>query len=196
MGGARIENDISLTLPGLFRERVKRTPHAVAYRQYEPAGKLWRDYTWQQTADEVARWQAALERHHLKTGERVAIMLNNRREWVLFEQAALGLGLVVIPLYNNDSAENAAYILNHTETRVLIIKGDEQWDELVNKAEQLSHITAIISLDPIRSMTDSRLVSLAQWLPEGRHELQHVDGHPEELATIVYTSGTTGKPKE
>jgi long-chain acyl-CoA synthetase len=195
MSVVRIENDISLTLPGLLRERVKRTPNAVAYRQYEPAGKIWRDYTWQQTADEVARWQAALKRHHLKLGERVAIMLNNRREWMLFEQAALGLGLVVVPLYNHDSAENSAYILDHTETRVLMIKGNEQWDELVSKAGQLSHITAVISLDPIRSMADSRIISLAQWLPEGQFELQQVDGHPDELATIVYTSGTTGKPK-
>ena len=195
MNSARIENDISMTLPGLFRERVKRTPNAVAYRQYEPAGKLWRDYTWQQTADEVARWQAALERHHLKTGERVAIMLNNRREWVLFEQAALGLGLVVVPIYSHDSAENAAYILNHTETRVLMIKGYEQWGQLVKKAGEFKHIIAIISLDPIRSMADSRVVSLSQWLPAERHELQQIDGHPDGLATIVYTSGTTGKPK-
>ncbi|MEE9346253.1 MAG: long-chain fatty acid--CoA ligase [Methylococcales bacterium] len=195
MSAVRIENDISLTLPGLFRERVKRTPKAIAYRQYEPAGKIWRDYTWQQTADEVARWQAALEKHHLKLGERVAIMLNNCREWILFEQAALGLGLVVVPLYDHDSAENATYILDHTETRVLMIKGNEQWDELVNKAGQLSHIVGVISLEPIRSMADSRIVSLAHWLPEGRHELQQIDGHPEELATIVYTSGTTGKPK-
>ncbi|MEE9425925.1 MAG: long-chain fatty acid--CoA ligase [Methylococcales bacterium] len=195
MSAARIENDISLTLPALFRERVKRTPNAVAYRQYEPAGKFWRDYTWQQTADEVARWQTALGKHHLIAGDRVAIMLNNRREWMLFEQAALGLGLVVVPLYNHDSAENSAYILDHTETRVLMIKGNQQWNELVKQAGQLSHLIAVISLNPIRSMTDSRLVSLAQWLPAGRHELQQIDGHPEELATIVYTSGTTGQPK-
>ncbi len=195
MSAARIENDISLTLPGLFRERVKRTPNTIAYRQYEPAGKIWRDYTWRQTADEVARWQAALERHQLKTGERVAIMLSNRREWMLFEQAALGLGLVVVPIYNHDSAENAAYILGHADVKVLLIKGDEQWKGLVSKAGQFGDLQAIISLDPILTMNDSRAISLANWVPEGHHELQQVDGHPARLATIVYTSGTTGKPK-
>jgi long-chain acyl-CoA synthetase len=195
MSAARIENDLSLTLPGLFRERVKRTPNSVAYRQYEPAGKLWRDYTWQQTANEVGRWQAALETCNLQTGKHVAIMLDNRREWMLFEQAALGLGLVVVPLYTHDRAENAAYILNHADVRALLIQGDEQWNELVSEAGHLSHITTIISLDPIRSMADSRLISLAHWLPQGEHELQAIDGHPEGLATIVYTSGTTGKPK-
>ncbi|MEE9411457.1 MAG: long-chain fatty acid--CoA ligase [Methylococcales bacterium] len=196
MSAVRIENDISLTLPGLFRERVKRTPNTVAYRQYEPAGKLWRDYTWQQTADEVARWQTALESCHLKTGEHVAIMLDNRREWMLFEQAALGLGLVVVPLYVHDSAENVTYIIKHADVRVLMIKGNQQWNELVNEAGQFNQITTIISLDPIHSMADSRLVCLAHWLPsQGKHELQRIDGHPERLATIVYTSGTTGQPK-
>ena len=195
MSTARIENDLSLTLPGLFRERVKRTPNAIAYRQYEPAGKLWQDYTWQQTADEVARWQAALETHHLKTGECVAIMLNNCREWVLFEQAALGLGLVVVPIYNLDSAENAVYILEHADVKVLLVKGHTQWDELVNKTGQITDVQAIISLEPIRDLSDARVVSIAQWLPDGHHVLQQVDGHPEHLATIVYTSGTTGRPK-
>ncbi|HFD12969.1 MAG TPA: long-chain fatty acid--CoA ligase [Crenotrichaceae bacterium] len=195
MSAARIDNDISLTLPGLFRERVKRNPDVVAYRQYEPAGKFWRDYTWQQTADEIARWQYALDQSNLKTGERVAIMLHNCREWVIFEQAALGLGLVVVPLFHHDSAENAAYILNHANVRVLLIKGNETWTELVTEASQLSQILTIISLDPVSAMNDSRLVCLADWLPEGKHELQHIDGHPEGLATIVYTSGTTGKPK-
>lgn len=195
MSAARIENDISLTLPGLFRERVKRTPNAIAYRQYEPAGKIWRDYTWQQTAEEVARWQAALETHFLKTGEHVAIMLDNCLEWMIFEQAALGLGLVVVPIYNHDSAENATYILEHADVKVLLVRGGDQWDELVNKTGQFTDVQAIISLEPIPDMKDSRVVSLAQWLPDGDHVLQQIDGHPEHLATIVYTSGTTGRPK-
>ncbi|MCH9697306.1 MAG: long-chain fatty acid--CoA ligase [Gammaproteobacteria bacterium] len=195
MSNSLIANDISMTLPGLFRERVKRTPNAVAYRQYEPAGRLWRDFTWRQTADEVARWQAALEKHHLKSGDRVGIMLNNCREWMMFEQAALGLGLVVVPIYTLDSADNAVYILNHANVRVLLIKGYQQWNELVSESDQMRNIVAIISIDPIQSMADSRLICLAQWLQKGRFELQCSDGHPDQLATIVYTSGTTGRPK-
>ena len=107
-----ISADEAGTLAGLFRERVKRTPNAIAYRQYDKASEQWLDYTWAETATEVSRWQAALASEDLQAGDRVALIMRNCREWVIFEQAALGRGLVVVPLYIDDRAENIAYILN------------------------------------------------------------------------------------
>ncbi|MGB5606038.1 MAG: AMP-binding protein, partial [Gammaproteobacteria bacterium] len=107
----KIPADVAGTLAGLFRERVRRTPDRVAYRQFEDASGQWVDSTWAEMAVQVARWQAALAAEHLQPGERVAILLRNCKEWVYFDQAALGCGLVVIPLYADDSAENVAYIL-------------------------------------------------------------------------------------
>ena len=87
------------TLDGLFRERVKRTPTSVAYRDFSTRHGNWRDYTWEQMDRQVARWQAALLADGVKAGDRVGVMLRNSPEWVMFDQAALGLGLVVVPLY-------------------------------------------------------------------------------------------------
>src|SRR5476651_1193549 len=89
----------AVTLDGLFRERVKRTPAAVAYRDFNTQHANWREYTWAQIDRQVARWQAALERDGLQAGDRVGVMLRNSTEWVIFDQAALGLGLIVVPLY-------------------------------------------------------------------------------------------------
>ena len=99
---------VARTLAGLFRERVRRSPDAVAYRYFDESSKLWKDTTWAEMATWVARWQHALLREGLQPGERVAMLLRNCCEWVMFEQAALGLGLVVVPLYPNDRAAEGA----------------------------------------------------------------------------------------
>ena len=185
----------SSTLPGLFRERARRSPDAAAYRQFDESSQTWVDYSWKQAADDVARWQAAISKYNLEGGDRVAIMVHNSYEWVLFEQAALGLGLVIVPLYINDSADNVAYILNNAGARLLFIDGDEQWDEISKESDQLETIEAIISFKPTTGKASDKLTTVSDWLPDGNFDLQEKDGEPLALATIVYTSGTTGKPK-
>ncbi|MCL5060707.1 MAG: AMP-binding protein, partial [Candidatus Thermoplasmatota archaeon] len=96
------------TLCGLFRARVAATPDQVAYRQFDEARDTWVSFTWAQVAAEVARWQAALAKEGLVPGDRVAVMLKNSVEWVIFDQAALALGLVTVPLYLDDRPDSAA----------------------------------------------------------------------------------------
>jgi long-chain acyl-CoA synthetase len=183
------------TLDGLFRERVKRTPDGVAYRAYNEEHKNWRDYTWGQIDRQVARWQAALEKDGLKAGDRVAVMLKNSPEWVTFDQAALGLGLVVVPLYTQDRPDNVAYIIADAGCKVLLIDGPEQWKQFAGVGGQLASLVRIVSVNPVPSAGEPRLRSLVEWMPGEGGETRHVPRDPHALATIVYTSGTTGRPK-
>jgi len=89
------------TLRGLFRLRVQRSPQMPAYRQFDPAAGGWRTYTWSEMEAQIARWRRALAREGLAPGERVAILLHNCVEWVCMDQAALALGLVVVPLLHH-----------------------------------------------------------------------------------------------
>ena len=109
------------TLCGLFRARVAATPDQVAYRQFDEMRDSWVSFTWTQVAAEVARWQAALVNEGLVPGDRVAVMLKNSVEWVIFDQAALGLGLVTVPLYLDDRPDNAVYILDHADAKLLLV---------------------------------------------------------------------------
>src|SRR5690242_6160030 len=102
------------TLDGLFRERARRSPGQIAYRDYDRSTGAWRDLTWSQMEARIVQWQRALARENLAPGERVAIMLRNCPDWVTFEQAALRLRLVVVPFYTADRPANAAYILRHS----------------------------------------------------------------------------------
>jgi long-chain acyl-CoA synthetase len=185
----------AVTLDGLLRERVKRTPDLVAYRAYHEAHRNWRDYTWAQVDRQVARWQAALEREGLGPGDRVAVMLRNSPEWAIYDQAALGLGLVVVPLYTQDRPDNVAYILNDSGSKVLLIEGPEQWQQLAQVKEQLGGLVRIVSLLPVSDPGEPRLRPACEWLPDEGGETRHLARDPHALATLVYTSGTTGRPK-
>ncbi len=186
------------TLAGLLRERLRRTPDKAAYRHFEVASKTWADTTWRDMATEVGRWQQALLKEDLAPGDRVAVMLRNSREWVLIDQAALGLGLVVVPLYVNDRPGSVAYIVEHAEVKLLVVEGRRQWRELQRASNGLDGITRIVTvsrLEPDDRPEDPRLTSLSNWLFGLEGPLQALDGETDELATIVYTSGTTGRPK-
>ena len=108
------------TLHGLFVERASRTPDKTAYRYFQ--NDAWRDITWREMLAEVARWQAALSGEGLVKGDRVAIMLRNCPQWVMFDQAAMSLGLVVVPLYTVDRPDNIAYIINDAGVKVLLFE--------------------------------------------------------------------------
>ncbi|MBF0286122.1 MAG: AMP-binding protein, partial [Magnetococcales bacterium] len=86
------------TLHGLFRARVERTPHAPAYRGFDREAGRWRTFSWDETASLTLLWRKGMEAENLPPGERVALLLPNRLEWVLAEQAALGQGLITVPL--------------------------------------------------------------------------------------------------
>ncbi len=187
--------ETAVTLDGLFRERVKRTPDSVAYRVYNENQNAWRDLTWAQVDHQVARWQAALEKDGVKAGDRVAVMLRNCPEWVIYDQAALGLGLVVVPLYTQDRPENVAYIIHDSGCKVLLIEGAEQWKPLSEVKGQLGSLTRIVTVLSVPNAGEPRVRSLGEWLPDQGGATRHVPRDPNALATIVYTSGTTGRPK-
>jgi long-chain acyl-CoA synthetase len=186
------------TLAGLFRERVRLTPDQPAYRQYDIAGQRWVQTSWKQMATEVARWQAGFLREKLQVGDRVALMLRNSREWVVCDQAALGLGLVTVPLYVEDRPDNVAYILDHADAKVLLVQNNAQWRQLLATGARLDQLQRIISIERIEvddAPNDPRLESLDDWLFGLQGELQARETQAESLASIVYTSGTTGRSK-
>ncbi len=173
----------------LFLGRVHATPNAPAYRQF--VNDVWVDVTWAEVAREVARFRAALAREGLKPGERVALCLRNRVEWVCFDQAAASLGLVTVPLYFDDRPDNMAFCLNDAGCKLLLLENAALWPAL---REQAKSLVRVVCLDRVAD-DDPRLTCLADWLPPQGDALVRAPSRPDELATLVYTSGTTGRPK-
>ncbi len=182
------------TLHGLFLERVRHTPDKEAYRHFDIQRNAWVSFTWREMQAEVARWQAALAKEGLQKGERVAVMLRNCPQWVMYDQAAMSLGLVTVPLYTVDRAENIAYIVNDAQCKVLLFETAEQWQELNAVKAMMPSVQRFISLDAVRS-DEPRLASAAQLLPPEATLQAPLPCTMDELASIIYTSGTTGRPK-
>jgi long-chain acyl-CoA synthetase len=189
--------DEAVTLAGLFKERTGRTPDRIAYRYYDPEQAAWKNSTWSEMRSETARWQAAFLQEGLKRGDRVGIMMPNRREWVMFDQAALGLGLVSVPLFYNDRGGNVAYIAEAAAVKLLVIQGREQWASLEPVRNELPTVHRIVSIESLDGLAhDDRVRHLEEWLPATAGEYQMLnDLDPHGLCSIVYTSGTTGHPK-
>ena len=184
------------TLAGALRLRAGRTPDRTAYREFEREAGAWRALSWREAAERAARWQAGLRRMDLRPGERVAVMLRNCIDWVTFDQAALGLGLVTVPIYTNDRTDNIAYILRDAGVRLLLIEGDEQWRALAPAARALESLSAVVTLNPVEAGdTGVAVHHAAEWLPADAPPFEAVPLDGSSLATIVYTSGTTGRPK-
>ena len=193
--GDVIATQIAKTLDGLFQERVRRSAAAVAYRNFEePAG--WKDYTWGDVEKQVARWQAGFEADGLQPGDRVAIMLRNSVNWIVFDQAAMGLDLVTVPLYTSDRPDNIAYILHDSGAKVLVLENADQWTAFSEVQDQLAGLKRVLCIDPMSGASpDARVKSLADWLPQTAGAVKHVNLDSTKLTSIIYTSGTTGKPK-
>ena len=191
------------TLDGLFVERVRRSPDALAYRNFDKAGKDWRDYSWRDTARCVARWRAALAGEDLDVGDRVAIRLRNSLDWVCFDQAALGEGLVTVPLYTEDRPDNVAYILDDAAVSLLLVQTLSQWNKLEPSLADNTALQRVLVLDapgPAEEREsalagDDRLRFVDDWLPATAPAIARREGDPHALASIVYTSGTTGRSK-
>ncbi|SEF78234.1 AMP-dependent synthetase/ligase [Nitrosomonas ureae] len=188
------------TLDGLFNERVQRSPQAVAYRYFDPVSDEWRSHTWEQMNQHIARWQAALTKESLVPGDRVAVMMRNCPEWVMFEQAAMGLGLVVIPLYVDDRVENATYVINDAAVKLLLLENSQQWRQFLTLPDEIEGLQRVVILRPfepdsVDACDNVRAVSAMEWLSAYASEVRHINSDPDSLATIIYTSGTSGRPK-
>lgn len=183
------------TLPGLLRRRIEATPDAVAYCQYVSNTESWEQFTWREVGTLVEQWRRSLAAEGLAPGDRVAIWLKNSVEWVCFEQAALALGLVVVPLYLWDSPANVAGILTHADAKLLLIGSGDQAELLApHRAER--HIPRRILCLSGRPFPDDRsIVAVQDWLADHADVAEIGPDDPEALATIIYTSGTTGRPK-
>lgn len=183
------------TLYGLFLERLSRSPDHIAYQSYSPETKDWVSTPWHEVGEQVARWQQALAQEDLQPGDRVALNLRNCKEWVFFDQAAMGLGLVVVPLYPDDRPDNVAYILQDADVKCLFLQNANQWKRLQPSLNDNHRLNRVI----IQNQDDDTLTGAAvysqDWLPSDECELRDWDADPHQLASIIYTSGTTGRPK-
>lgn len=193
-----ISSNEAVTLPGLFECRVNRSPQAVAYQQYDCVAEKWKSYTWAEMEQDIACWQKALAADGLEPGDRVAIYLKNCVEWICFEQAALSLRLVIVPIYSLDTPENISYILQDSGCKIMLLDSVKNWQSLSVHQPSFPDLRHILYLEgAMETDSEKKIIfsKVADWLPDTVEAMHNHAADPHELASIVYTSGTTGRPK-
>ena len=204
MTGPNLENrrgtrylmfDPAATIADVFALRCRTSPNAPAYREFSSASKEWVGYTWREIGDKVLRMREGLRRDGFQPGERIAIMLKNSSNWVLTDQGAFAHGMVPVPLFVDDRPDNVAFIINDADVKAIVIDGEEHWKRLKTVRDQLAPLKLILCMKPVIDPDEPRLKSLSDWLPAGAGMVERAPSTGSDLATIVYTSGTTGKSK-
>lgn len=193
------------TLPQLLAYRAARTPNSEAYRAFDTTSQAWTSLTWAETAQRVGTWAQALAAMQLPAAARIAILLPNGLNAMCADQATLATGSVPVPLHAIDNPGSIAYILADCEASMLFVSHVEQWEKIQAVGTPFPALGAVVITDDGASLTaipasggGPAVGSLVQWLAGAAHAgSATVPKAPEadDLAAIVYTSGTTGKPK-
>ncbi|MEO0105823.1 MAG: long-chain fatty acid--CoA ligase [candidate division WOR-3 bacterium] len=179
-----------------FLSAVKRYPGRIAL-QYKSEGQ-WKTMVYQELADKISRLAGALVDMGIKKGDKVAILSYNRPEWVIADLATLAIGGVVVPIYHIPGhylpAEYVLYILNDAGVKLIFIQDVESYKRIEQKIKNARELRYIVFFEPSAEINieHKKFSDLIATLPKETPQ-QFPDG--EDLATIVYTSGTTGEPK-
>ncbi len=199
MGEDMITASQGVTLWGLFRERVRRCPDAIAYRDYDQKKGVWRDHSWRMISDRVDRFRAALALENLTAGDRVAILLPNGTDWACLDMAAHGSGLVVVGLYPHDTVASNAYLLGHSDARLVLLDSTARWKALSSQRSEFPSLEAVWISELERASAPRAagpaIRGLAEVIANTAEPPPPYPVKPTDLATLIYTSGTTGRPK-
>jgi long-chain acyl-CoA synthetase len=186
----------------MFFDRVNQSGDREAIR-YPDADDGWHSMTWSEVGDRVTRIAAGLVSLGIEPGQRAAIAANTRYEWILADLAIIASAAATTTVYPSTGAEDTAYILSDSGSRVVFAEDDEQVKKLVEQRAALPNLAAAITFEP-SALGEDWVIGLDELEKRGAEYLREnptaVEDRvasitPDSLATLIYTSGTTGKPK-
>ncbi|MGW7044273.1 AMP-dependent synthetase/ligase [Streptomyces avermitilis] len=210
------------SVAALFLERVAATPDAEAYRYPVPSSpKLsaspeqgaapagqgpddWKSLSWAQAAERVFAIAAGLIELGVQPEQRVALASSTRVEWILADLGIMCAGAATTTIYPQTNADESAFILADSESKVLIAEDAAQLAKAVEKRAELPALTHVVVIDPTGVESSDWVLTLAELEARGA---AHLEKNPDlikekvgaitsdQLATLIYTSGTTGRPK-
>ncbi len=210
MDESKLDRTLGSTLPILFREKVKKIPHHTLQAVKNKSG-VFVHYSYSQVYQHVVEMASMLKKMGIKRGETVGMMSDNRREWFIVDFALLSLGAIDVPRGCDSMGVEMRFILSFAECRVCFFENGKQLEKILEKIEEVPLLRLAILFD----FPEEKIVKKAKELgievvnyhfleSEGvsisKDEWEEIEAgmdeiRPEDVATIIFTSGTTGLPK-
>jgi len=183
-----------------FHERLREHPSKVALR-YKSNGQ-WRDITWRRYGEMVQQVSKGLMSLGLGHGDKISLLSNNRPEWHITDVGAMSIGGATAAIYTTNSPEQVAYIVQHSESKVAFVDVPEQLEKILKMRSELPNLKKVVVFEGYQGDADADFVmTWDDFLKSGnavdddRFQQELAKVTPDDLATFVYTSGTTGPPK-
>lgn len=189
--------------PDLFFRQTDRLKDRVALRHKDYG--IWNRISWREYGQQVREVAAGLLALGLQREDRVSILGDNRPEWVICHLAAMTAGGVTCGVYPTSAPDQVAYVVGHSESKVLFVENEEQVDKVLQIMDNLK-VARVVVWDPkgLWGFSHERIIFFDEFLENGREYLRDhqkslpdrlKDIKPDDTAMIIYTSGTTGRPK-
>ncbi len=193
-----------ISIPALLTRNARRYGDRTAYREKEYG--IWQSWSWIQTSEEIRSMALGFLALGVAKGDHVAVIGRNRPALYWSMVAAQKVGAIPVPLYQDAGAEEMAYVLEHCGARFAVCGDQEQVDKVIEVQETVQGIEHILYLDPrgLRKYDHTRLHNLHDVMAEGRAAHERFQGELtareaaltyDDTCVMLYTSGTTGKPK-
>jgi len=182
----------------LFKNICEKNRDKIAYRY--KSGTNWKPVTWgehQETCKKISKSLMALG---IEKDDKVNILSWTRLEWIQVDMATVSIGAVTVGIYHSSLPDDCAYIINHSDAAVLIVENQDQLDKISKVRNNLPHLKHIVIIDGEPSgvkgvMTWQEFMSKGMNVADDEFLARTAEIRPEDVASLVYTSGTTGIPK-
>ncbi len=179
----------------IIHKNVEKHPKksAIGFKKKE---ENWKELSWKKFSEIIYKTANALRESGVQEHDKIAIYSDNSAEWMIFDLAAMAIGAITVPIYSTNNAEQAEYIINDSQAKVILVGNQGQYDtclEILQKQNGLK--TIIVSKKAVWIKKEFSSFYLEDFIAKASSQLEICPKEDEDIATLIYTSGTTGTPK-
>jgi len=179
----------------IINKNVAKHPikSAIGFKKKEG----WKELSWKKFGEMIFKTANALKNAGIEENDKIAIYSDNSSEWMIFDLAAISIGAITVPIYSTNNAEQAEYIINDSQAKIILVGDQGQYDaclEVLHKEESTLQ-TIIVSKKAVWIKKEFSSFYLEDFIGKASSKLEFCKKEYEDVATLIYTSGTTGTPK-